>query len=199
MSSASSSPGRISPMPSIGMMESVTPPRRASRRASAAAISGLRIIVSVTTARTPAASTSAARCGVDRVDHERAADLGVGARDADARHVDAERRHQPVGRALHRRAADDRAHRRRRGRAARPARRGCRAPRGSGRSRSPGSTGRSRSCRRVRSASSTPGRGPGVRRRRRSGPTTTGDSARSPTNHSCIASSSTRAVVALRR
>ena len=84
----------LSTLPSAGLgaVATLMRPRRASAAASAAAISGLRIIVSVTTARTPTASTSAARSRVDRVDHERAADLGVRAGDADARHVDAERR-----------------------------------------------------------------------------------------------------------
>ena len=59
--------------------------------ASAAAISGLRIIVSVTTACTPGRLDLGGPFGVDRVDHQRAADLGVGAGDADARHLDAER------------------------------------------------------------------------------------------------------------
>ena len=68
ISSASSSPGRISPMPSIGRCVSepgtvaVRRRRRACARASAAATSGLRIIVSATTAWTPAASTAATRC-----------------------------------------------------------------------------------------------------------------------------------------
>ena len=131
------------------------------RRASAAAISGLRIIVSVTTARTPAASTCGGALGVDRVDHERAAELGVRARDADARDLDAERAHQPVGRALHRRAADDRADRRRPGRA-----------RATSTSRMPGTArigpieitgfdGQITIVSAASSASSTPGRGPG--------------------------------------
>ena len=173
-SSASSSPGRISPMPSIGMTESASRSirrrRRACRRASAAAISGLRIIVSVTIARTPAASTSAARCASTASITSVPQISRVRARDADARHVDAERRHQPVGRTLHRRAADDRADRRPLARAGRRARRGCRGPRGSARSRSPGSTGRSRSCRRCGAPRARPARA-GPRRRRRSAPT----------------------------
>jgi hypothetical protein len=48
--------------------------------------------------------------GVDGIDHERRAELGVRVRDPDARHFDAERRHEPVGRALHGRAADDGRH-----------------------------------------------------------------------------------------
>ena len=78
-------------------------------RASAAATRASVMSVSATTACTPAASTSRARSSSPGVDHERAAELGVRAGDAHAADLDAERAHEPVGRALHRRARDDRA------------------------------------------------------------------------------------------
>ena len=109
-------------MPSIGRIErrahGVRRRRRACAAPSAAAISGLRIIVSATTARTPAASTSARGAASTASMTSVPQNSAYAARDADARHLDAERGHEPVGRALHRRAADDRAHARRPGRAA---------------------------------------------------------------------------------
>ena len=131
----------------------------------------------------------AARCGVDRVDHERAAELRVRARDADARHLDAERAHSRSAGTLHRRAADDRADRDDAvaagdERVADAGHREDRADRDDRVRRAD-----ERSCRPLRSASSTPGAGraasapsksharrPAARRARR-------------TNHSCIASS----------
>ena len=135
--------------------------RRACRRASAAATRASRISVSATTARTPERLDLGASVRVDGVDHERAAELAVRAGDADARDLDAERAHEPVGRTLHRRAADDRAD------ADDPVAAGdehvadARAPRGSARSRSPGWTGRRAIVSAVLERVEHPGRGPG--------------------------------------
>ena len=196
ISSASSSPGRISPMPPIGMMESAAGTERRSGDGGERA------------ARERGRDLGAAhhRVGDDRADAGR---FDVAARAARRpRRSRARRRSRRTPRAtpthdtampsgaMRRsagpftgRAADDRADRDRPARGARRARRGCRARRGSGRSRSPGSTGRSRSRRRSAAPRARRARA-GRARRRRSEPTTTGDSARSPTNHCCIASSS---------
>ena len=122
---------------------------------------GARMIVGATTQRTPSASTAAARSRVGLVDHERRRES---ARRGGRRRRPTPRgraRQQPVGRALQRRAGDDRRHRHDVGRAGRRPRRARPARRGPGRSTRSGSTGAMTIVGAPPSASSTPGAGPG--------------------------------------
>ena len=101
---AISSPGRISPIPAIGMTESVTPLPRASvprgrpRSRGSASSCRPRPLARPPLRRRARAAASTASITSDEQNGR------VLARHADARDVDAERPHQPVGRSLDRRA-----------------------------------------------------------------------------------------------
>ncbi len=103
------SPGRISPMPSIPQISS-TAHRPTTFRARPAATPGSLMMVSVTTQRTPWASTSGASAASSAVDDERAGDVAVQrATPATLASWPSSAEH-PVGGALDGAAADDRRH-----------------------------------------------------------------------------------------
>ena len=175
MSAARSSPGRTSPMPvdadqlDAGAIahepipSSTTRAQRGGlgrsrhdrRRHDAAHARGL---------------DGAGRVGVGLVDDERGGQLGVEPGHADHRRLVAQLGQHPVGRALERRAGDDRRHGHHVGRGARRPRRARRARRAAGRSTRSGSTGAITTRSAVGDRVEHAGRRSGVARRRRSAP-----------------------------
>ena len=92
------------------MSSVVTPTAARVVRARAAAVSGVRMTVGVTTHRRPSASTSATPVGVGLVDHEGGGERGVEAGDADHAGLVAQLDEQAVGGTLEGGAGDDRGH-----------------------------------------------------------------------------------------